>query len=114
MRFLGDGIVADNPGSVDAHFFVGWAHLQRNQYGAAEEALRRAVELDPKREEAFVLLAQVRGGLGTPGTLHRPIWGADGIEVDRYPFYESWAPTPTTRIPFLFFASSWPRRRCWG
>lgn len=57
VRLLGEYFALEHPENVDAHFCVGWANLQRSQYGAAAESLRRAQELDPKREDLFVLVA---------------------------------------------------------
>jgi len=52
-------VVAENPGSADAHLKLGAALLKAKLPQEAEQALNRAVELDPKNGEAWVNL----GGL---------------------------------------------------
>jgi Tfp pilus assembly protein PilF len=57
-------MVADFPGAPMAHFSLGKAYLERQEYAEAVKSLEKAVELDPQYAAALVSLGDSYAGVG--------------------------------------------------
>ncbi len=53
-------IIARNPGLASAHYQLGLCHAQLNKTDAALESLRRAITLEPRAGDAWIVLATIK------------------------------------------------------
>jgi tetratricopeptide (TPR) repeat protein len=68
---LWEHVLAVYPGSVTAHYNLGTAFLEHDDFRKSEEWLRRAIELDPQHAMALEKLGDLAGTRGSPNSALR-------------------------------------------
>jgi cytochrome c-type biogenesis protein CcmH/NrfG len=57
-------VIAANPAIAEAHYNLGYSYMLQNKADEAEAAFRKAIEVNPSKDDAYIGLATLLGAKG--------------------------------------------------
>jgi len=72
-------VIAANPAIAEAHYNLGYSYMLQNKAEEAEAAFRKAIEVNPSKDDAYIGLATLLGAKGKGQEAYDLIDGIKGL-----------------------------------